>query len=171
MPSNEGDGQSEYQRQLWSALDLVAHALAFHIVVEEKNGRSLPGPAALYLEATRIIALEGLDSEEAHGLALERVGTSREQVVRWAREFLSAREARMSRDHFIDSDADTLAEIWGHHKGRFPDTLEDLEELVRKLREIIERSSDDPERRELLDIVPGGSAKEVREVLSRRRSP
>ena len=89
--------------------------------------------------------------------------------MRWAEEFLDAWESRVSRDHFEGSDADDLAEVWGARKGRFPYTLEEADEIVRELREIVDRPPDDPERQELLGFVPGGSAKEVREALSRRR--
>lgn len=167
--SEESGGRMEHQRQMWSALDLTAHGLAFYIVHERKYLWGAPGPAVLYLETARIIAIEGLGYEEAWRLAVERVGTSDEEVVRWAEKFLEAWADRVSRDHFGGSDADTLAELWGQYKGRFPRTPADLEELIRELREIIGRSPEDPEYQELLDFVPGGSAEEVREGLSRRR--
>ena len=167
--NGESGGRAEHQRQLWFALDLAAHALAFHVVTGRTDGSDVPGPAVLYVETARITAIEGLGFEEAHRLASERVGTSDEQVMRWAREFLDAWDARVARDYFENSDADTLAELWGQHTGRFPRTPEELEALVRELRGIIDRSPDDPMRQKLLDFVPGGSAKEVREILSRRR--
>ncbi len=169
MSNNEGDRRTEHQRQWWSALDLTVHSLAFHVVREHKDGRGMPRPAVLYLETARMIALEGLGFEEAKRLAVERVGTGNERVVRWAEEFPDAWANRVARDHFEGSDADTLAEVWGEHKGRFPRTLAEVDKLVRELREIIARSPDDPKRQELLEFVPGSSAKEVRETLSRRR--
>lgn len=167
--SEGSDGRTEHKRQLWSALDLAAHALAFHIVTARADGSDVPRPAVLYLETARAIAIEGLDYEKARKVATERVGTSDEQIVRWAEEFLRAWEDRLSRDYFEQSDADDLAELWGQHTGRFPNTLEEYEALIRELWEIIESPPHDPRRQELLDFVPGGSAKEVREVLSRRR--
>ena len=167
--SEESGGRTEHQRQLWSALDLTAHALAFHVVTGRADGSDVPGPAVLYLETARAIAIEGLGFEEARKAATERAGTSDEQVVRWAEEFLRAWEDRVSRDYFEQSDADDLAELWGQHKGRPPRGLVDIENLIRELWGIIERSPNDPKRQELLSFVPGGSAREVREVLSRRR--
>lgn len=143
--------------------------MAFHITRAHEHSWKVPGAAALYLETTRTIALEGLDFEKAYKLALERVGTKPEQVVRLAKEFLDAWEARVSRDHFEGADAETIAELWGDRKGRFPSTLADLKELVWELREIIDRSPDNPERQELVEFFPGRSAKEAREILSRRR--
>ena len=129
----------------------------------------MPRPAVVYPETARIIALEGLSFEEARASAVERVGTSDEQVVRWADEFLDAWAAKVARDRFEGASADTLARLWGEYKERPPRSLADIEELIQELWEIIGRSPADPEHRELLDFVPGGSAREVREVLSRRR--
>lgn len=169
MPNNEGDEWTERQGQLWSALDLAMHALAFHVVRAIGEGGSVPRPAVRYLETARMIALEGLDFGEASRAALERVGTSNERVGRFSQGFLDSRADRLARDRFEAADADDLAELWGEHTGRAPSTDEEYEALIRELREIVDRSPDDPELQKLLDFVPGGSAKEVRERLSRRR--
>lgn len=130
MPHNEGDGRIEHQRQLWSARDLAAHGLAFHIAKERKDGLGALGAAVHDLETARIIALEGIGFGAAFDLVVKRVGTSDEQVVRWAEEFLDAWAARVAHDGFEGASADTLAGLRGEYKERPPRSLADIEELI-----------------------------------------
>lgn len=163
----EGDYSGERQEDLWSALDGAAYSLASHIDFAEKNGDSIPCTAARELERVRIIAFEGLPHAEAGRLAARRVGIEHDQVCRWARDFVQGFQESRGRDWFLRANARALAETWATRKGAYIRTDEEAEDAIDELWEILDRASDDPERRELLEFVPG-SEDELRDVLSRR---